>query len=225
MRWVILEVMILISPIFFPSRHGISRTDFNLLSDPELSFMEISSKLNSNPGAAEINRSTPLDDDKIPSPSGSIKTEPSLLVESFSSKSDELGNNGQGGEIAEQLSQPHNGGDKMSELAAPVLSSLPVNQSSVTATPRDTSLTSTLASSSPSRSSSFASQDQIVREDCKPEDMDDSSVPPHLNTGVCQDEDSQLSYNQENQSSESSLFSVRWPKVCFLRTILHSFVA
>ena len=214
------------SLIPFLTRHGISRTDFNLLSDPELSFMEVSSKLNSNPGAAEINRSTLLDDDKIPSPSGSIKTEPSLLVESFSSQSNELGNNGQGGEITEQLSQPHNGGDKMSELGAPVLSSLPVNQSSVTVTPKDTSLTSTLASSSSGRASALPSQDQIVREHCKAEDMDDSSVvPPHLNAGVCQDEDSQLSYNQENQSSESSLFSVRWPKVCFLRMILHRFIA
>ena len=36
--------------VFCLSRsHGISRTDFNLLSDPELSFMEVISKIPSNP--------------------------------------------------------------------------------------------------------------------------------------------------------------------------------
>ena len=35
--------------------HGISRTDFNLLSDPELSFMEVISKIPSNPINKGIN--------------------------------------------------------------------------------------------------------------------------------------------------------------------------
>lgn len=37
-------------------RHGISRTDFNLLSDAELSFMEFISKMPSNP--ATMNKGT-----------------------------------------------------------------------------------------------------------------------------------------------------------------------
>lgn len=37
-------------------RHGISRTDFNLLSDSELSFMEVISKMPSNPGTAPMNK-------------------------------------------------------------------------------------------------------------------------------------------------------------------------
>ena len=37
-------------------RHGISRTDFNLLSDPELSFLEIISKMPSNPGNTFMNK-------------------------------------------------------------------------------------------------------------------------------------------------------------------------
>lgn len=40
----------------YSCRHGISRTDFNLLSDPELSFLEVLSKMPSNPGSAPMNK-------------------------------------------------------------------------------------------------------------------------------------------------------------------------
>ena len=40
----------------YSCRHGISRTDFNLLSDPELSFLEIISKMPPNPGSALMNK-------------------------------------------------------------------------------------------------------------------------------------------------------------------------
>lgn len=54
----------------------------------------------------------------------------------------------------------------------------------------------------------------------KVEDMEDTSrhstpITSHLNPAVCQDEDSQHGFSQDGQSSEtSSIFSVRWPKVC-----------
>jgi len=40
----------------YSCRHGISRTDFNLLSDPELSFLEVISKMPSNPGSTLVNK-------------------------------------------------------------------------------------------------------------------------------------------------------------------------
>ena len=59
----------------------------------------------------------------------------------------------------------------------------------------------------------------VAAADTNTEDMEDTSrhstpIPAHLNPGMNQDEDSQLSFNQESQSSEASIFSVRWPKVC-----------
>ncbi|KAJ7306343.1 choline dehydrogenase 7, partial [Desmophyllum pertusum] len=42
--------------LYLFDRHGISRTDFNLLSDPELSFLEVVSKMPSNPGTTPMNK-------------------------------------------------------------------------------------------------------------------------------------------------------------------------
>ena len=88
-----------------------------------------------------------------------------------------------------------------------------------------TPLSNVVGSGSPGAVSAVSSQDQIFGEDSsisadpKDEDMDEVSrqttpVPSQLNPVTCQDEDSQLSFNQESQSSETSVFSVRWPKVC-----------
>lgn len=209
------------------AKHGISRTDFNLLSDPELSFMEDIPKINSNLGTAQINRSTTLGDDKMPSPSESARTE-SFAVERFSPHGQ---GNGQEDETIQPMSQQLSSEDKMSTFVSPVALSGPFTQSSVTPTPVTTSLktedpkplANAFASGSPGSTSALSSQ--VLREDsstcvdpkAEAEDMDDVSshsslVPSHINPAACQDDDSQLSYNQESQSSESSLFSVRWPK-------------
>lgn len=81
-------------------------------------------------------------------------------------------------------------------------------------------------SASPGNDSAAAQEQRILKEEAAPslaaepktEDMEDSSrqntpTPSQLNLGVGQDEESQLSFNQDNQSSETSIFSVRWPKV------------
>ena len=110
---------------------------------------------------------------------------------------------------------------------------VPMTQSSTTMAPTltsvktevQTSLANMSGSGCPGTAVAPSSQDQIIREepaigaDPRTEDMDDISrhstpVPLQLNPGACQDEDSQLSFNQESQSSETSIFSVRWPKVC-----------
>ena len=193
--------------------------------------MEDIPKINSNLGTAQINRSTTLGDDKMPSPSESARTE-SFAVERFSPHGQ---GNGQEDETIQPMSQQLSSEDKMSTFVSPVALSGPFTQSSVTPTPVTTSLktedpkplANAFASGSPGSTSALSSQ--VLREDsstcvdpkAEAEDMDDVSshsslVPSHINPAACQDDDSQLSYNQESQSSESSLFSVRWPKVCFL---------
>ena len=219
----------------FLFRHGISRTDFNLLSDPELSFMEAISKIPSNPGATAVSKGTILEDEKMSSPSGSIKTESSVPFNGFSPLHNDQ-ENGQGEEATKGLSEQLPGEDRTSEMGSPGSLSthgqVPQTPSSMTMAPTLTSveteeptpLASAFGSGSPSAASAPLSQDQMMREEpgisaeLKTEDMDDISrrstpVPSQLNPAACQDEDSQLSFNQESQSSEASLFSVRWPKV------------
>ena len=222
--------------LLFFCRHGISRTDFNLLSDPELSFMEVISKLPSNPGTTPMNKGTVLGDEKTSSPAGSIKTGSSVPFDGFSPLNNEH-ENGQREECVKGLSEQLPGEDKTSEMDASVSphEQVSLTQSTTTMAPMVTSvkteaqtpLANTFGSGSPGSASVSSSQDQITREEPtvgvepKTEDMDDTSthstpVPSQLNPGICQDEDSQLSFNQESQSSEaSSMFSVRWPKVCF----------
>ena len=190
--------------------------------------MEAISKIPSNPGTAPVNKGT------MSSPSGSVKTESSVPFNGFSPLHNEQ-ENGQGEEAIKGLSEQFPSEDRTSEMGSPGSLSahgLVLQTQSSTAmaptltsaeTEEPTPLVSTFGSGSPSAVSAPFSQDQIMKEepsisaDPKTEDMDDISrhstpVPSQLNSVACQDDDSQLSFNQESQSSEA-LYSVRWPKV------------
>lgn len=81
-----------------------------------------------------------------------------------------------------------------------------------------TVLPNAVESSSPTDASDQTVRDDpIMAADAKVEEMDETNrntpVASQFNPAASQDEDSQLSFNQESQSGEMSVFSVRWPKV------------
>lgn len=176
------------------------------------------------------------------SPAGSIKTESSVPFDGFSPLNNDH-EDGQGEEAIKSFSQQLPNVEKVPEVDSPASPSLGEQTTTVpSTTPMAPTLTSvktevqtplseTYRSGSPGADMAPPMQDQrIVKEDSgqgaagsaadsKIEDMEDSSrhstpIPTHLNPAMNQDEDSQLSFNQESQSSEASIFSVRWPKVC-----------
>lgn len=190
--------------------------------------MEVISKITSNPGST-MSKSTVLGDEKMPSPSESAKTESSVPFDGFSSLSNEQESE-QDEEGTKRLSKQLPGEDRTSDIGEQVF----ISQSPTTAatvltsvkTEASAALANTFRSNSPGTTSVASSQDQVMSEEQsggaypKIEDVDDVSshstpIPSQLNPGACQDEDSQLSFNQESQSSDASLLSVRWPKVGF----------
>lgn len=213
------------------AKHGISRTDFNLLSDAELSFMDVISKLPSNPGGLLVNKVP--GDEKTPSPAGGMKTESSLPFDRFSPLENDLGD-GQGDQPMKSLSQqlPDYGTPSEEVLSSPSekMPKLPPPESTALSSPSvkpdpDASVTMSYGSVSSDQDSAALAQGQRIVKDAAPslvvepkiEDMEESSrqntpTPTQLNPGAGQDEESQLSFNQDNQSSDTSLFSVRWPK-------------
>lgn len=77
-----------------------------------------------------------------------------------------------------------------------------------------TALPNAVESSSPTDASDQTVRDDpIMAADAKVEEMDETPVASQFNPAASQDEDSQPSFNQESQSGEMSVFSVRWPKV------------
>ncbi|KAL9976050.1 hypothetical protein ACROYT_G013284 [Oculina patagonica] len=221
------------------TKHGISRTDFNLLSDSELSFMEVISKMPSNPGTTPMNKV--LGDEKMSSPAGSIKTESSVPFDGFSPLNNDH-EDGQREEVIKSFSQQLPTGEKVPEVGG---SGSPSQAEQMRTTPPSTSMASASTSVKTEEQTPMAElyrsgspgadfvppvqEQSIIKEenilsaavgaaDPKAEDMEDTSrhstpVPSHLNPGACQDEDSQLSFNQESESSQTtSIFSVRWPK-------------
>lgn len=165
------------------------------------------------------------------SPTGSIKTESSVPFDGFSP----LNNDHEDGAI-KSFSQQSPNEERASEIGGPASPSPTHSTTSVAPTlpsvktEVQTPLAQVYRSGSPDADMVPPAQDQSIKEeaalgvavvavDAKVEDMEDSSrqgtpIPSHLNPGVCQDEDSQQSFNQESQSSEAAIFSVRWPKVC-----------
>ena len=184
------------------------------------------------------------------SPAGSIKTESSVPFDGFSPLNNDHEDR-QGEEAIKSFSQQLPNMEKAPEVDGPGSpsvgeqtttppSSTPVAPPTLTSvtTEVQTPLSQTYRSGSPGADLVPPSQDQSVVEedtgqgaageaaDPKTEDMEDISrhstpIPAHLNPAMNQDEDSQLSFNQESQSSEASIFSVRWPKVCALKKKLN----
>lgn len=184
-----------------------------------------------------------LGDEKMSSPAGSIKTESSVPFDGFSPlNNDHEERQGEEAikNVPRQLpnvekvpevdgpASPSSG-----EQTSTVSSATPVAPTSTSVkTEVQTPLSETYRSGSPGAEMVPPAQEQsIVKEETgshaavaaaaaepKTEDMEDTSrnstpFPAHLNPGMNQDEDSQLSFNQESQSSEASIFAVRWPKV------------
>ena len=178
----------------------------------------------------------------MPSPAGSIKTESSVPFDGFSPLNNDHEDR-QGEEAIKSFPQRLPNLEKAPEADDPASPSLGEQTTTVTSaapvapsltsvkTELQTPLSETYRSGSPGADMVPPAQDQsIVKEDTglgaagaavdsKTEDMEDTSrhgtpIPAHLNPAMNQDEDSQLSFNQESQSSEASIFSVRWPKVC-----------
>lgn len=176
------------------------------------------------------------------SPAGSIKTEPSVPFDGFSPLNNDH-EDVHREEAIKSLSQQLPNVEKVSELGGPgspsqaeQMRTTPPSTSMATTiqsvkTEVQTPMAEVYRSGSPGADLMPPAQDQSATKeetalgaavgaaDLKAEDMEDTSrhstpVPPHLQPGACQDEDSQLSFNQESQSSETSIFSVRWPKVC-----------
>lgn len=175
------------------------------------------------------------------SPAGSIKTESSVPFDGFSPLNNDH-EDGQREEAIKSFSQQLLTGEKVPDIGGPgspsqaeqmkktspstSMATLPSVKTGV-----QTPMAELYRSGSPGADFVPPAQEQsIIKEenalgaavgaaDPKTDDMEDTSrhstpVPSHLNPGACQDEDSQLSFNQESQSSETSIFSVRWPKVC-----------
>ena len=176
------------------------------------------------------------------SPAGSIKTESSVPFDGFSPLNNDHEDR-QGEEAIKSFSQQLPNMEKVPEVDGPASpspdeqtatlpSSTPVAPTLTSVkTEVQTPLSETHRLGSPGVDMVAPDQDQgVVKEDTalgsagaaadpKTEDMEDPSrhstpIPAHFNTAMNQDEDSQLSFNQESQSSEASIFSVRWPKVC-----------
>lgn len=183
-----------------------------------------------------------LGDEKVCSPAGSIKTESSVPFDGFSPLNNDHEDR-QGEEAIQSFSQQLPNMEKAPEVDVPASpspgeqtttlpSSTPVAPTLTSVkTEVQTPLSETYRSGSPGADMVPSTQDQNVVKECtglgaaeaaadpKTEDMEDTSrhstpIPAHLNPAMNQDEDSQLSFNQESQSSEASIFSVRWPKVC-----------
>ena len=183
-----------------------------------------------------------LGDEKMSSPAGSVKTESSVPFDGFSPLNNDHEDR-QGEEAIKSFSQQVPNVEKVPEVDGPASPSLGEQTSTMpSAQPMAPTLTSVKTEVQTPLSDAYISgspgadmvppvQDlSIVKEetglgaavvaaDPKTEDLEDTSshstpIPSHLNPGACQDEDSQLSFNQESQSSEASIFSVRWPKVC-----------
>ena len=176
------------------------------------------------------------------SPAGSIKTESSVPFDGFSPLNNDHEDR-QGEEAIKTFSQQLPNMEKVPEVDGPASpspdeqtttlpSSTPVAPALTSVkTEVQTPLSETYRSGSPGVDMVAPAQDQgVVKEDTaldsagaaadpKTEDMEDPTrhstpIPAHFNPAMNQDEDSQLSFNQEGQSSEASIFSVRWPKVC-----------
>ena len=177
------------------------------------------------------------------SPAGSIKAESSVPFDGFSPLNNDHEDR-PGEEAIRSFSQQLPNIEKAPEVDGPSSPSLgeqtttppsstPVAPPTLISvkTEVQTPLSETCRSGSPGADMVPPAQDQsVVKEDTglgaagaaadpKTEDMEDTSrhstpIPAHLNPAMNQDEDSQLSFNQESQSSEASIFSVRWPKVC-----------
>jgi len=183
-----------------------------------------------------------LGDEKMSSPAGSIKTESSVPFDGFSPLNNDHEER-QGEEAIKNVPQHLPSVEKVPEVDGPaspssgeqtstVSSATPVAPTSTSVkTEVQTPLSETYRSGSPGAEMVSPAQEQsIVKEETglhaavaaaepKTEDMEDTSrnstpFPAHLNPGMNQDEDSQLSFNQESQSSDASIFAVRWPKVC-----------
>lgn len=181
-----------------------------------------------------------LGDEKMPSPAGSIKTESSVPFDGFSPLNNDH-EDGQGDQAMKTVSQQLVNYDTASEVAAasPGEQMSKLQQPSASMAPTsptlksDNSVIEAYRSGSPGADFAPPAQEQsIIKEEFEPavsaapvvavepktEDMEDSSrqntpIPSQLNPVACQDEESQLSFTQDSQSSETSIFSVRWPKV------------
>lgn len=172
-------------------------------------------------------------DEKTPSPAGGMKTESSLPFDRFSPLENDLGD-GQGDQPMKSLSQqlPDYGTPSEEVLSSPSeMPKPPPPESTALSSPSvkpdpDASVAMSYGLVSSDQDSAALAQGQRIVKDAAPslvvepkiEDMEESSrqntpTPSQLNPGAGQDEESQLSFNQDNQSSDTSLFSVRWPKV------------
>lgn len=183
-----------------------------------------------------------LGDEKMSSPAGSVKTESSVPFDGFSPLNNDHEDR-QGEEAVKSFSQQPPNVEKAPEVDGPASPSLGEQTSTMPSTTPvaptltsvktevQTPLTEVYRSGSPGADMVSPAQDHsivqeetglgaaVVAADPKTEDLEDTSrhstpIPSHLNPLAGQDEDSQLSFNQESQSSEASIFSVRWPKVC-----------
>lgn len=181
-------------------------------------------------------------DEKMSSPAGSIKTESSVPFDGFSPLNNDHEER-QGEEAIKNFTQQLPNVEKVPEVDGPASPSSGEQTSTMSSdtpvAPTSTSvkievqtpLSETYKSRSPGAEMVPPAQEQsIVKEETglhaavtaaepKTEDVEHTSrnstpFPAHLNPGMNQDEDSQLSFNQESQSSEASIFAVRWPKVC-----------
>lgn len=185
---------------------------------------------------------TVLGDEKMSSPAGSIKTESSVPFDGFSPLNNDH-ESGHREEDVKSLTQQLPNVEKVPEVGgrsspsqAEQMMTTPSSTSMATTLPSvktetQTQMAEVYRSGSPRADLMSPGQEQsIIKNETalgavgasatKVEDMEDTSrqstpVPSHLNPAVCQDEDSQQGFNQDGLSSEtSSIFSVRWPKVC-----------
>ena len=160
---------------------------------------------------------TVLGDEKSSSPTGSVKTESSVSFDSLYPMNNDYERK-QGEDATKEPSE-----ERAADMGAPTSLSpqeqVSMHQAStamqqVPKAETQTVLPNAVESSSPTDASDQTVRDDpIMAADVKVEEMDETPVASQINPVASQDEDSQLSFNQESQSGEMSVFSVRWPKV------------
>lgn len=162
-----------------------------------------------------------LGDEKSSSPTGSIKTESSVSFDSLYPMNNDHERR-QGEDATKAPSE-----EKAADIGAPTSLSpneqISTHQASTAMQQVAKTEAQTVSSNAVEPGSPTDASDQTVRDypvmaaDSKVEEMDETirhtPVASQFNPAISQDEESQLSFNQESQSGESSVFSVRWPKV------------
>ena len=160
-------------------------------------------------------------DEKSSSPTGSVKTESSVSFDSLYPMNNDYER--KQGEDATKAPSEERAADMGAPTALSPHEQVSMHQAStamqqVPKAEAQTVLPNAVESNSPTDASDQTVRDDpIMAADAKVEEIDETirntPVASQFNPAASQDEDSQLSFNQESQSGEVSVFSVRWPKV------------